>query len=178
MKRRLPRKRPRSLRRRALLIAGAGGKIQFTDPTARRWLRRFFGRSPGARVLPRSILKWMSTYSADHRRRRSLVAKTRNEYLYLKREPSYSEDNLVLLFELINGKSKECARRHRQLTSREREVLFWVARGKTNAEAGAILRICSSTVGKHLERIYAKLGVENRTAASSFGFESPNLESS
>jgi DNA-binding CsgD family transcriptional regulator len=55
-----------------------------------------------------------------------------------------------------------------RLTSREREVLRWLARGKSNAEIGAILGISSATVGKHLEHIYPKLGVENRTAAASF----------
>lgn len=59
-------------------------------------------------------------------------------------------------------------RRNRLLTSREREVLRWLARGKTNAEIGVILGISTATVGKHLEHIYPKLGVENRTAAASF----------
>jgi DNA-binding CsgD family transcriptional regulator len=58
--------------------------------------------------------------------------------------------------------------RDRELTSREREVLNWLARGKSNAEIGMILGIRPATVGKHLERIYPKLGVENRTAAASF----------
>jgi len=40
--------------------------------------------------------------------------------------------------------------------------------GTSNAEIGAILGISSATVGKHLEHIYPKLGVENRTAAASF----------
>jgi DNA-binding CsgD family transcriptional regulator len=57
------------------------------------------------------------------------------------------------------------------LTLREREVLCWLARGKSNAEIGIILGISSATVGKHLEHIYPKLGVENRTAAASFAFE-------
>ena len=153
-----------------MLITGAEGKIQFTDPTARRWLKRFFGRPPRAGTLPRKILKWISTHR-NGRAGRSLVAKSASAQLYLKREPSYSQDNLVLLFELIKGKREERARRHRQLTAREREVLFWVARGKSNSETAIILGISASTVGKHLERIYAKLGVENRTAASSFGFE-------
>jgi DNA-binding CsgD family transcriptional regulator len=56
----------------------------------------------------------------------------------------------------------------RQLTPRETEILSWVAYGKSNAEIGAILGISSTTVGKHLEHIYPKLGVENRTAAASF----------
>jgi DNA-binding CsgD family transcriptional regulator len=59
----------------------------------------------------------------------------------------------------------------RLLTLREREVLCWLARAKTNAEIGAILGISSATVGKHLEHIYPKLGVENRTAAASFASE-------
>ena len=62
-------------------------------------------------------------------------------------------------------------RREHMLTSREREVLGWLARGKSNAEIGAILEISAATVGKHLEHIYPKLGVENRTAAASFASE-------
>ena len=170
MTKRFVTKQRRKLRRRALLVTGAGGKIQFTDATARRWLKLFFGRPPRAGMLPRKILKWISTHR-NGRAGRSLVAKIDNAQLYLRREPSYSQDNLVLLFELIKGKSEERRRRHRQLTPRERQVLFWVARGKSNSDTGTILGISPSTVGKHLERIYQKLGVENRTAASSFGFE-------
>jgi DNA-binding CsgD family transcriptional regulator len=44
--------------------------------------------------------------------------------------------------------------------------LGWVAQGKTNPEIGLILGISRRTVQKHLERIYIKLGVENRTAAT------------
>jgi DNA-binding CsgD family transcriptional regulator len=51
------------------------------------------------------------------------------------------------------------------LTPREREVLDWVAAGKTDAQAAAILGISVRTVGKHLEHVYVKLGVEGRTAA-------------
>jgi DNA-binding CsgD family transcriptional regulator len=51
------------------------------------------------------------------------------------------------------------------LTAREREVLAWVARGKTNAEIARLLWLAPSTVRKHLENVYAKLGVNTRTAA-------------
>ncbi len=52
------------------------------------------------------------------------------------------------------------------LTYREEDVLYWVAQGKTNGETAAILKIAPGTVKIHLEKIYQKLGVENRTAAS------------
>jgi DNA-binding CsgD family transcriptional regulator len=51
------------------------------------------------------------------------------------------------------------------LTRREREVLDWLAAGKTNRAIAAILGAKPRTVEKHLERIYEKLGVETRTAA-------------
>lgn len=51
------------------------------------------------------------------------------------------------------------------LTVREADVLLWIAQGKTNIETGAILNLSAGTVRKHLEHIFAKLGVENRTAA-------------
>ena len=55
------------------------------------------------------------------------------------------------------------------LTVREREVLQWVAAGKTNAQIADILDASPRTIGKHLENIYAKLGVETRTAAVNRG---------
>ena len=51
------------------------------------------------------------------------------------------------------------------LTPRERQILNWVAQGKTNGEIAAVLWVAPSTVRKHLENIYAKLGVHTRTAA-------------
>ena len=54
---------------------------------------------------------------------------------------------------------------YERLTKREQEVLSWVALGKTNAEIATILSLAPSTVRKHLENVYAKLGVHTRTAA-------------
>ena len=51
------------------------------------------------------------------------------------------------------------------LTPREAEVLSWVAHGKTDRDVAALLRCSPRTVHKHLQRVYAKLGVETRTAA-------------
>lgn len=52
------------------------------------------------------------------------------------------------------------------LTAREREVLRWVAAGKTDRDIASILAISPRTVHKHLQRVYDKLGVETRTAAA------------
>jgi DNA-binding CsgD family transcriptional regulator len=52
-----------------------------------------------------------------------------------------------------------------RLTPREREVMELVAAGRANAEIAETLWITPGTVRKHLENVYAKLGVRSRTAA-------------
>ena len=44
--------------------------------------------------------------------------------------------------------------------------LSWLSKGKTNRDIAQILGLSPRTVDKHLEQIYSKLGVENRTAAA------------
>ena len=65
------------------------------------------------------------------------------------------------------------------LSSREAEVLTWVAHGKTNASIGEILGISAHTVDAHLRRIYLKLGVADRISAAlrGLGFGLISLDS-
>lgn len=53
------------------------------------------------------------------------------------------------------------------LTSRECEVLHWIAQGKRDTEIAAILAAAPKTVGKHIEHLLRKLHAENRGAAVS-----------
>ena len=57
------------------------------------------------------------------------------------------------------------------LTSREAEVLLWLSEGKSNSEIAIILTAKVRTIAKHLERVFAKLMVENRTAAAHAAME-------
>jgi DNA-binding CsgD family transcriptional regulator len=52
------------------------------------------------------------------------------------------------------------------LTKREREVLSLLANGEATNELARMLGVRPRTVQKHLQRIYAKLGVKGRTAAA------------
>jgi ATP/maltotriose-dependent transcriptional regulator MalT len=56
------------------------------------------------------------------------------------------------------------------LTGREQEVLRLVAAGKSNREIAAELVLSEHTVARHLQNIFAKLGVSSRTAASAFAW--------
>jgi DNA-binding CsgD family transcriptional regulator len=63
------------------------------------------------------------------------------------------------------------------LTTREGEVLSWLSKGKTNRDIAQILGLSPRTVDKHLEQIYAKLGVENRTAAAAIATNATRRDS-
>ncbi|MCQ3828878.1 response regulator transcription factor [Microbulbifer elongatus] len=72
---------------------------------------------------------------------------------------------------------EEVLREKLGLTRRESEVLFWIGNGKTNREIGEILDVSPRTVNKHLEGVFSKLGVENRTAAAGIAIRALNPDS-
>jgi DNA-binding NarL/FixJ family response regulator len=76
-----------------------------------------------------------------------------NEYLLRLIEGAIGDDRMLLKQKLA-------------VTEREAEVLLWIARGKSNRDIAEILDLSPRTVNKHLEQIYAKLGVENRASAA------------
>ncbi|MEO7761411.1 MAG: helix-turn-helix transcriptional regulator [Casimicrobiaceae bacterium] len=80
-----------------------------------------------------------------------------------------SRDALLLIRRVGPGPAPMRPTARDDLTVREREVLEWVGAGKTNAQIAEILSASPRTVGKHLENVYAKLGVETRTAAVNRG---------
>ncbi len=58
-----------------------------------------------------------------------------------------------------------------ELSGREREVLGLIAAGHTNREIAAALVISQHTVRRHVENIFAKLGVATRAAATAYAYE-------
>jgi DNA-binding NarL/FixJ family response regulator len=52
------------------------------------------------------------------------------------------------------------------LTPRAAEALLWLAQGKTNSDIASILGVTESTVKKHVQEMFEKLGVETRGAAA------------
>ena len=54
------------------------------------------------------------------------------------------------------------------VTSKESEVTYFAALGKTSAEISVLLGNSERTIHKHLQRIYAKLHLDNRKAAIVF----------
>jgi DNA-binding CsgD family transcriptional regulator len=149
----------------ALLVVSPDGRIQFATARADLWMRDLFTAASPLDRLPEALTRWLydgisggqpSRFIVDQPGRRLCIQ-------LLCREAN----SVCLLLEqypgIPAGDGRRCA-----LTERQTEVLSWVARGKTNAEIGKILSLKTKTIGKYLERIFPKLGVENRTAAASF----------
>src|SRR5215207_370922 len=130
---------------RGVILLGRGGEIEFASSPTQRLLREFFPAAAGGR-LPTALAEWLESDGAG-----PLIRRCGTRRLTVERA-----DGALLLEE---------RHEHVQLTAREREVLAWVARGKTNAEIARQLWLAPSTVRKHLENVYAKLGVTTRTAA-------------
>jgi len=146
----------------ALLVVSPEGRIQFATTRAARWLREFsFARSDR---LPRALSAWLDEVVTSNRPSRFILDRTGTQLCF---QMIYRERKSVCLL-LEQGATVASGNSHRLLTRRQIEVLSWVARGKTNAEIAKILSLKPGTIGKYLERIFPKLGVENRTAAASF----------
>jgi DNA-binding CsgD family transcriptional regulator len=128
-----------------VILLGVAGEVEYASRPAQRLLRKFFP-SAGGGLLPAAIREWLESDS-----KRPLLRQHDRKHLVLRR----AEGALML---------EERPERVR-LTAREREVMSWVARGKTNAEIAQLLWLAPSTVRKHLENVYAKLGDNSRTAA-------------
>jgi DNA-binding CsgD family transcriptional regulator len=128
-----------------VILLGPGSHIEFASAPARRLLRTYFPAATGGR-LPSAVVGWLESGAGE-----PLCRRMDGKWLAVER----SGDKLLLYEERVEP----------ELTAREREVLAWVARGKTNAEIARLLWLAPSTVRKHLENVYAKLGVSTRTAA-------------
>jgi DNA-binding CsgD family transcriptional regulator len=147
----------------ALLVVSPDGRIQFATARAARWLKEF-SPSPSTR-LPQALAGWLEEVISSSRPTRFMLARGETQ---LCLQMIYRESKSVGLLLEQGAKSVASHNGHGLLTKRQIEVMAWVARGKTNAEIAKILSLKTKTIGKHLERIFPKLGVENRTAAASF----------
>jgi DNA-binding CsgD family transcriptional regulator len=128
-----------------VVFLGKGGEPEFASSSARRLLGAYFP-GPNNTRLPAQVARWLDEGGQEpfqtRRGDRTLLVARSNGTLLLREEQAGIE-----------------------LTAREREVLAWVARGKTNPEIAELLWLSPGTVRKHLENVYAKLGVSTRTAA-------------
>jgi len=115
-------------------------------------------------LLPEQIRPWLLR---SPEKNSCLSVKGLNTPLKIKFIGMPSANEFLLRF-LQEGEEeiRTVLRENYQLTDREIEVLYWIAQGKANRDIAQILNMSPRTVNKHLEQIYKKLDVDNRTSAA------------
>lgn len=151
---------------------GARGDVRDFSPRAAEQVLRLWGMPlrRGAR-LPDELNSWLArplrcatlTTTMPPRVRSAWTGRL-TVHTYPSVEPA---DGWLLVLEESTGAPAPTPADRWALTSREGEVMRWLAAGKTDRDIGTLLGISPRTVHKHLQRIYTKMGVETRTAAVS-----------
>ncbi len=159
----------------ALLVLGPNGDVQMSSPYAAPLLTKYYG--PRSSPLPAELVDCvkyhLASLAADDgflpplSLRKAGMDGTLTIKLIIR---PISKRMVVLIEEELYARPTQQLS-GTELTPREREVLTWVSRGKTDPDIARILDISVRTVHKHLENIFVKLGVETRTAAASFIFD-------
>lgn len=152
---------------RFLFSVNRQGNILWATPQAQKLLSDHHGAQVDDFVLPPSLLQWLEQVKGKGSSKSQAASLPDNPQLrfYYMGETGPNEFLLRLSKESGTALPPEFTS-ELGLTTREGEVLAWLSKGKTNRDIAQILGLSPRTVDKHLEQIYAKLGVENRTAAA------------
>lgn len=152
---------------RFLFAVNRQGNVLWATPQAQKLLSDHHGAQADDFVLPPALLHWLEQAKAKGSSKSQGASLPDNPQLRLYYMGETAPNEFLLRLSRESGTalppefSSELG-----LTTREGEVLAWLSKGKTNRDIAQILGLSPRTVDKHLEQIYAKLGVENRTAAA------------
>ncbi|MGA0533538.1 response regulator [Hansschlegelia sp. KR7-227] len=155
---------------RFLFAADRDGRILWSTPQASRLLGQAIAdRHRESYLLPDAVTGWLAARSDGRSEQPTalLPATDGGRPLTLSFVGRMDRNELLLRVSEESGAEGPGALKEKLgVTTREAEVLLWIARGKSNKDIGEILGMSPRTVNKHLEQIYVKLGVENRAAAA------------
>ena len=151
---------------RFLIAVDRDGKLIWCTPQAEPLLAGADpARGAAGFALPPPLVRQLAEPNAAPLGETTLAVGDRTVSLsYLSR--TAPDEFLFRLKETGSGQDEAFLRDYLSLTTREAEVLIWIARGKSNRDISDILGISPRTVNKHREQIFAKLGVENRASAA------------
>lgn len=152
---------------RFLLAVDARGRALWHTPQTAERLSRAFPGDDDAPALPEDAERRLAGLVTRGEGTTALADDGPGARFQVALVGRTGEDEFLLRLTEGRAESDE-DRLHRRLklTQREAEVLLWLAHGKANRDIADILGLSPRTVDKHLEQIYGKLGVENRTSAA------------
>jgi DNA-binding NarL/FixJ family response regulator len=164
---------------RYLLAVSRQGKILWATPQAQKLLSATLtANADDEFLLPEPMPQWLEQAQKGKAASKAAMASLpSNEQLRLQYMGKLGPNEFLL--RLAKDPSADTPAEFSSelgLTTREGEVLSWLSKGKTNRDIAQILGLSPRTVDKHLEQIYSKLGVENRTAAAAIAAKTKNLK--
>ncbi|WLB88994.1 response regulator [Bradyrhizobium japonicum] len=152
---------------RFLFAVNRQGNVLWATPQAQKLLSDHHGAQADDFVLPPALLQWLEQAKAKGSSKSQGASLPDNPQLRLFYMGETAPNEFLLRLSRESGTALPPEfTSELGLTTREGEVLAWLSKGKTNRDIAQILGLSPRTVDKHLEQIYAKLGVENRTAAA------------
>jgi DNA-binding response OmpR family regulator/DNA-binding CsgD family transcriptional regulator len=155
---------------RYLLATDASGRARWSTPQAGCLLSAAFDQVNAADLkLPDQLeaLARCMIQTGECDKPQSIASPAGSEFSVAYLGQGGADEYLFRLAAVAGGSDEDVLRDDLGLTTREAEVLLWIARGKSNREISEILLISPRTVNKHLERIFSKMGIENRASATS-----------
>lgn len=152
----------------ALALVSSDGRIHSTTPHASHLLREFFGVGRGATRLPRVLRDWLTAPRGKRGQCVPFTIESVRAQLVISLLHPETDRAFCLLLETRPLGTPEERLHNLGLTSRQTEVLRWIAQGKSNCEIAIILSVSINTVNNHVSQILEKLSVDNRTAAAAF----------
>ena len=165
---------------RYLLAVNGVGRIIWATPQAQKLLADTLAADADDYfILPEPMPQWLDQAQKGKIGSQSpvIAAFPGNELLKLQYMGKVGPNEFLLRLVKESGADTPAEfSRELGLTAREGEVLSWLSKGKTNRDIAQILGLSPRTVDKHLEQIYSKLGVENRTAAAAIAVKTKNLK--
>ena len=153
---------------RFLLAVSQRGEVLWATPQAQKLLNdHLIAGIDDTLLLPPLMLQWLEQMQKPGIKAAPSAPFPDNDLLRLNYMGKAGPDELLLrLAKDASATVPAEFSKELGLTTREGEVLSWLSKGKSNRDIAQILGLSPRTVDKHLEQIYAKLGVENRTAAA------------
>jgi len=164
---------------RYLLAVNNLGKLLWATPQAQRLLSDTLADADDF-ALPDPMPQWLDQMQKGKSAAKSATTASfpGNKQLRLQYMGKLGPNEFLLrLAKDIGGDTPAEFSSELGLTTREGEVLSWLSKGKTNRDIAQILGLSPRTIDKHLEQIYSKLGVENRTAAAAIAVNATHRKS-
>ena len=173
---------------RTMLAVDSRGDVRWATPQAQRILAKLAGvgdapaahatefsdvAPPPAIELPPAVRTWVSRNASGSiaAPNDNIVVAAHDLKIRFRLLSRVADDEILLVIQQAAPVEVERAgisklQNRFGLTAREAEVLYWLSCGKSNRDIAEILGISLRTADKHLEHVYAKIGVESRSGAA------------